>query len=94
MGNKQTIRHRDSMPDLHYSLPVLQEREELGDEGVQVRRQQILVAVLREVDDGCAGVRLHVWQSPAEYEANTTQPARGACHRTAVCSPVQDEDPV
>ena len=45
--------------DLHYPAPVLQEDEQLADEGVQVRRQQVLVAVLAEVHDRCAGVRLH-----------------------------------
>ena len=44
---------------LHYPLPSLQESEEFGDERVQVRREQVLITILREVDDRRAGVCLH-----------------------------------
>lgn len=43
---------------LHHALPVLQQRHKLGDEGVQVWWQQLLVAVLAEVDHRRARVCL------------------------------------
>lgn len=49
--------------DLDYPLAVLQQDEQLGDECVQVGGQQVLVAVLAEVYNRGAGVRLRTQET-------------------------------
>ena len=42
-------------------LPILQQAQQLSDEGIQVASQDLLIAVFAEVHDGSGCVRLYPW---------------------------------